>query len=210
MDNYIYDNLNSNNHFSINSNGEIIENDNFSIEETNTNNEETNFHECSICYENIFEDKKILSCSHIFHKNCIDSWTKINPICPYCRKFLAEDFSCKIIKKFFSLKCKIIINEESFSKIIINYYYPLSKKIYKSYIIPTTFIKSVETNKKICVLLLKISSKTPVIKCKFKFKTSELSNQFSDLMKRIFDKYLSYYQNEVFENEVFENEIFEN
>ena len=173
--------------------------DNINIKDQNLENNII-IKECSICYEEISENEKVLSCGHIYHKQCIDSWTRINPICPYCRKFLAENFSCKIVKKFLSLKCNIIIKEDTFSKIIINYYYPFTKKLYKSYIIPTTNIKSVENNKKFCVLFLRKSSKGNVINCKYKFKTNEISNQFSELMKRIFDKYLLFYQNEVFNN----------
>lgn len=212
MDNYIYDYLNSKNNSSKNTcedscdksfdnfDNEIVENDNFNIQDINLNDQENIFDECSICYDEIIENKKILKCGHSFHANCIDLWTKINPICPYCRKFLAEDFLCKRIRKIFSMNCKIIINEETFTKIIIDYYYPFTNKIYKSYIIPTTHIKSVQNNKKICILLFKTSTKGPIIKYKYKFKTNELSNQFSNMMKKIFDKYLYYYENELFEN----------
>lgn len=40
--------------------------------------------ECCICYEGILEGK-ILSCGHIYHKECIDEWFKEKKICPYCR-----------------------------------------------------------------------------------------------------------------------------
>lgn len=199
MDNFVCKNCNLSN----NSNREIIKDKNLSIKKKN--NEEKICNECSICYENIVENKKILKCGHIFHKNCIDSWTKINPICPYCRSFLAEDFSCKRIRKIFSLNCKIIINEETFKKIIINTYFPFTNIIYKSYIIPTKFIKRVESEKNICILLFKKSVKEPIIKYRYKFKTNELSEQFSNMMKKLFDKYLFYYENEIFENQVFEN-----
>lgn len=41
--------------------------------------------ECSICLDNCLEDLKKLSCGHLYHKNCIDSWNKNNG-CPMCRQ----------------------------------------------------------------------------------------------------------------------------
>lgn len=42
--------------------------------------------ECSICLEPIINEKKILTCDHIFHIDCIDKWASTNPSCPMCRK----------------------------------------------------------------------------------------------------------------------------
>jgi len=44
--------------------------------------------ECSICLES-FKVKEIvrtLSCSHIFHVECIEDWEKRQKNCPYCRE----------------------------------------------------------------------------------------------------------------------------
>jgi hypothetical protein len=50
--------------------------------------------ECCICYEGVVEgcicyegvvEGKMLSCGHIYHKECIDAWFKEKKICPYCR-----------------------------------------------------------------------------------------------------------------------------
>ena len=44
--------------------------------------------ECSICLES-FKVKDIvrtLSCSHIFHVECIEDWEKRQKNCPYCRE----------------------------------------------------------------------------------------------------------------------------
>lgn len=42
--------------------------------------------DCSICLKNIENGYK-LSCDHdTFHKECIETWLKIKPTCPLCRK----------------------------------------------------------------------------------------------------------------------------
>ena len=40
---------------------------------------------CSICFEKFNNDEEQLKCSHIFHKKCIDEWTKTQATCPICR-----------------------------------------------------------------------------------------------------------------------------
>ena len=161
------------------------------IKDTNLNIEKDLIDECPICYLDLSTNKKKLICGHIFHKKCIDKWTKINPICPYCRKILKTNFLFKLIKKKFSLKCKIIINEDTFSKIIIIYYYPFSNKIYKSYHIPTSYIKSVENNKSHCLLILKTSKKEEIKKYKYKFKNNDISIHFYEILKKIFQHNIS-------------------
>ena len=49
-------------------------------------------HDCSICLEPITQTTsnksgKALSlrCSHVFHRDCINHWLKINAVCPLCR-----------------------------------------------------------------------------------------------------------------------------
>tara|TARA_B100001989_G_scaffold253128_1_gene238247 strand:+ start:787 stop:1311 length:525 start_codon:yes stop_codon:yes gene_type:complete len=44
--------------------------------------------ECSICLENVSEDKKILKCGHEFHTVCIDLWFNEKKECPVCRTSL--------------------------------------------------------------------------------------------------------------------------
>ncbi|KAE9599416.1 hypothetical protein Lal_00039419 [Lupinus albus] len=47
---------------------------------------------CCIClakYENNDELKE-LHCSHLFHKECIDKWLKINALCPLCKSEVGE------------------------------------------------------------------------------------------------------------------------
>ena len=43
--------------------------------------------ECSICLENLENHQyiKLVNCKHIFHKSCIDEWTKNHNTCPLCR-----------------------------------------------------------------------------------------------------------------------------
>lgn len=46
--------------------------------------------QCSICWDNVenLETMAVTKCSskpHIFHKNCILSWTKTSSSCPNCR-----------------------------------------------------------------------------------------------------------------------------
>jgi hypothetical protein len=43
---------------------------------------------CSICLDNVNSFDDILSvtrCNHIFHKNCLNKWSKNNNNCPNCR-----------------------------------------------------------------------------------------------------------------------------
>lgn len=41
--------------------------------------------ECSICLENIENDRITTACYHTFHTECLNSWKQINNICPCCR-----------------------------------------------------------------------------------------------------------------------------
>ncbi|XP_045804847.1 E3 ubiquitin-protein ligase At1g63170-like [Trifolium pratense] len=48
---------------------------------------------CCICilnYENEDELRE-LPCSHLFHKECVDKWLKINALCPLCKSDVAGD-----------------------------------------------------------------------------------------------------------------------
>jgi hypothetical protein len=41
--------------------------------------------ECSICFDNIILNQKILKCKHSFHKSCIETWINEKGTCPVCR-----------------------------------------------------------------------------------------------------------------------------
>ncbi|KAJ1411010.1 Zinc finger, RING-type [Sesbania bispinosa] len=48
---------------------------------------------CCIClakYENNDELRE-LPCSHLFHKDCVDKWLKINALCPLCKSEIGEN-----------------------------------------------------------------------------------------------------------------------
>ncbi|XP_027940280.1 E3 ubiquitin-protein ligase At1g63170 [Vigna unguiculata] len=50
---------------------------------------------CCIClakYENNDELRE-LPCSHLFHKDCVDKWLKINSLCPLCKNDVGENLT---------------------------------------------------------------------------------------------------------------------
>eukprot|EP01084_Bolivina_argentea_P045477 83721_1 len=42
---------------------------------------------CTICLEQYegHDEKRVLPCMHVFHKDCIDAWTNRHRTCPICR-----------------------------------------------------------------------------------------------------------------------------
>eukprot|EP00916_Digyalum_oweni_P003758 GHVL01006698.1.p1 GENE.GHVL01006698.1~~GHVL01006698.1.p1 ORF type:complete len:314 (+),score=19.34 GHVL01006698.1:18-959(+) len=46
---------------------------------------------CAICTESYVDEDKVihLSCGHVFHENCLQTWFRINQICPICREDIA-------------------------------------------------------------------------------------------------------------------------
>ena len=49
-----------------------------------------NIDQCCICLDDlVIGDENVViidSCSHSFHRHCINEWLNVNPICPICRK----------------------------------------------------------------------------------------------------------------------------
>eukprot|EP01083_Nonionella_stella_P111132 325847_1 len=40
---------------------------------------------CPICLEPILSPTRVSSCNHLFHFECIQTWSKINNTCPLCK-----------------------------------------------------------------------------------------------------------------------------
>lgn len=85
--------------------------------------------ECSICLDKINKDSIFLDCNHSYHYECINTWIKIKPICPLCRKILICKFRIYYKKYFFLKKYKIleinnntvnIYNINTKNKLIVN------------------------------------------------------------------------------------------
>ena len=158
-------------------------------------NESEEIDKCPICFDNINndDDKKILNCGHIFHKYCIDCWNKINPTCPYCRKYVNNFFKCSLKTKLIYKKCKIFLYENKFSKIIIKIYSLFGREI-KQYIIPTTFIKVIERKNNICEFYFKKTTNSKIIKYIFKFNNNNITSIFTSEINNVFKKYLDFYK----------------
>uniref|UniRef100_A0A1A9UZM7 RING-type E3 ubiquitin transferase n=1 Tax=Glossina austeni TaxID=7395 RepID=A0A1A9UZM7_GLOAU len=56
--------------------------------------------QCSVCWEyfQLEEMVRKLSCSHLFHDDCIVPWLVLNGSCPICRKSLIDDEKKDVIK----------------------------------------------------------------------------------------------------------------
>jgi hypothetical protein len=161
------------------------------------NSDMNNLEPCSICYEDIEENKKkILICNHIFHKKCINDWMKIKPICPYCRKYIINSFVCSLKQKFISKKCKIFLDEEKFSKIIIKFYIPIINKFYKELIIPTNFIKYIKSINNLVFMYFRKNDTAEIERFTFEFSNENESYHFCEAMKHIFQQFYLFYQPE--------------
>ena len=138
---------------------------------------------CSICLENIKNDRKELSCGHLFHKGCIDLWLNKNTNCPYCRKQVSKEFNAKKnYLKYLYLKFNITINDD---KIIIS-----KKKLFSNNIkiISLNKIKSVTETPKYGIIIFRYKNKLK--KYKFIFRNNN-QHSFVNNMKILFDNNIS-------------------
>ncbi|XP_018575493.1 peroxisome biogenesis factor 10-like [Anoplophora glabripennis] len=53
---------------------------------------------CMVCLSSITTDSYALSCSHVFHFNCISKWLKENNTCPSCRQEPIFNLSLSTLK----------------------------------------------------------------------------------------------------------------
>jgi hypothetical protein len=51
----------------------------------NRDNHDKEEEDCPICLIKLENNKFRLKCGHNFHKNCLERWVTISPICPLCR-----------------------------------------------------------------------------------------------------------------------------
>ena len=153
-------------------------------------------YECSICLEDIeLKDLEILPCNHKFHKECINMWTKKNPVCPYCRTFLKSFFQTRINYYLFKRRCNIFINEKDFKKVTFVYNYPFSIKPLFINEIETSKIKSAEIKENTIRILY--FNKNKLKKKKFIFNNSE-SDIFMEKIQSIFSKNYNFFFNHAF------------
>ena len=125
--------------------------------------------ECAICLEEIEKkDEKILSCNHVFHKECIDLWTQKNPICPYCRKFLKSYFEAQHNYVLFTRNCNIFIDDNNSSKITLVYNYPFSIKVKSIVDISINKIKCAQINNNYIYIIYYKNNILKTLRFKFK------------------------------------------
>jgi len=79
---------------------------------------------CITCFDNIkLSDRFNLECGHIFHRDCIRRWMKVNPTCPICRQNIPIDPSDTEIldaleKKRKDLESQQLEDDEELARII--------------------------------------------------------------------------------------------
>lgn len=123
---------------------------------------------CSICLEDIDDNKIELKCGHIYHKQCINSWLKVCYNCPYCRAIVRNSFKMR----YGWLGYTIYINSDSIE-------FERNGKIKKKYLLRN--IKSVEIvstvrckrdikfiiyiDEKLQDIIIRLNNKTELFQC---------------------------------------------
>ena len=83
------------------------------MKENNSKLNNALYPECAICFEPLDQNLEVnISCGHIFHSQCLDSWIKNNQNkCPLCRKK-----ADKTLKLIYDIKFALPINNEDDNK----------------------------------------------------------------------------------------------
>jgi hypothetical protein len=71
---------------------------------------------CSICLENVQEDRRTPPCGHEFHGECLREWLAFQDTCPVCRATLPLDKLVQIFKTASNIR---LIEEPSMTMIDI-------------------------------------------------------------------------------------------
>jgi len=111
--------------------------------------------ECVICLEEITKvTSRTLSCGHIFHSDCIDSWNNIQINCPICRTITSITFKGYIIRTLWCMSLKknatIMCNKKSIDITTTNFRWNK-----KTNIVPYIKIRSISATTDYLILHLK-------------------------------------------------------
>jgi hypothetical protein len=116
--------------------------------------------DCPICLDLIDDNMaSLVNCDHHFHKQCIDTWLKINPTCPLCRTTTLFDFKGhQYFRKNHFLNCSLSIESGDLFKINYNNNYKAIININK--------IKNIQNIKNFTIIRFNYSNE--IVELKFK------------------------------------------